>query len=572
MSRGVTLRLALRQPSSPFLGGAKSIFRKRPVPLSWHLAGLCVGVMFPVLVLLGYVFWHAAMDERFAMEAEGQRSAATIAAGVERDVTALTSTIQALGASPGIHDGNLWRVHLSATRLGIAREPNVAVVLMDPKGQQLLNTRLPFGTPLPMSNDETVGDIAEVAATKKPLVSRVFVGKTANEPIYSVMVPVFRPGTEDVTHVLGLSLPVKRIHSIVSSSLGRELGIGVVTDAYARIVARSFDHDQFVTKVSNMVMGTFEDDEGRTFAISNSGDRVRVFHAPVPGTQWLVSVGITEDRLNAPFMQFVTFMGVAGVGMLLVSFLIATVIGRGATRSLNALVASAEALGRNELVVPVATHIREINAVSTSLSRASEDLRAARDRHDLLINELNHRVKNTLATVQSMASQTARHSPVPAEFMPRFEARLLGLSASHNLLVESGWESADLADIARVELTPILGEESRRWQTEGPPLRLKAEPTLAVGMAFHELATNAVKYGALSNETGRVAIGWRVGGDRVELVWREVGGPTVEPPTRKGFGSRLIPRIVSQLDGKLDMDYAETGVVCTITFKDDVLA
>jgi len=572
MSRGVTLRPASRQWSPSFTDGTKSVFRKRPVPLRWHLAGLCVGVMLPVLALLGYVFWHAAMDERKIMEAEGQRSAAMIAANVERDVTALTSAIQALSTNPGIHDGYLWRVHLSATRLSVAKEPNAAVVLVDPKGQQLLNTRLPFGTPLPMSNDETVGGIAEVAATKKPLVSRVFVGKTAKEPIYSVLVPVFMPGTEDVTHVLGLSQPVTRIQSIISGSLGPNRGIGVVTDAYARIVARNVDHGEFVTKVSNMVMGTFEDDDGRTFAIANSGERVRVFHAPVAGTQWLVSVGITEDRLNAPFMQFVTFMGAAGIGMLAASFLIATVIGRGATRSLNALVSSAEALGRNEVVVPVDTHIEEVNAVSTSLSRASKDLRAAQDRFDLLINELNHRVKNTLATVQSMASQTARHSPGPGEFLPRFEARLLGLSASHNLLVETGWESADLRAIARVELTPILGEESRRWEAKGMPLRLKAEPTVAIGMAFHELATNAVKHGALSNGTGRVLVEWNVDGNDVELVWREVGGPPVEPPTRKGFGSRLIPGIVRQLDGTLETVYAPEGIVCRITFKHDVLA
>jgi two-component sensor histidine kinase len=133
--------------------------------------------------------------------------------------------------------------------------------------------------------------------------------------------------------------------------------------------------------------------------------------------------------------------------------------------------------------------------------------------------------------------------------MPRFEARLLGLSASHDLLVETGWESADLADIARVELTPILGEQGSRWQAMGVPLRLKAEPTVAIGMAFHELATNAVKYGALSNDTGRVILEWRDSEGAIEVVWREVGGPAVTAPTRKGFGSRLIPRDVDGLRG-----------------------
>jgi len=180
----------------------------------------------------------------------------------------------------------------------------------------------------------------------------------------------------------------------------------------------------------------------------------------------------------------------------------------------------------------------------------------------LLLDELNHRVKNTLATVQAIAHQTLRSSTDPLEFRAAFEARLLALSATHNLLTASSWRSASLRDVARHEFLPYGPE---RYVLKGPDISLPPAQALSLGMVFHELATNAAKYGSLSVAAGRVEVSWRVSGPApersLELEWREQHGPPVTPPVRSGFGSRLIERT---LRGTASLDFAPDGLRCDI--------
>jgi PAS domain S-box-containing protein len=193
--------------------------------------------------------------------------------------------------------------------------------------------------------------------------------------------------------------------------------------------------------------------------------------------------------------------------------------------------------------------------------------RQAEEQRTLLINELNHRVKNTLATVQAIAAQTLRGAEADPSLRERLEARLLALSNAHNILTEESWEGAEIRQIVTRALEPHADPE--RLRIEGPALRISPKAAVAIAMGIHELATNAVKYGAFSNETGCVELNWRItAGEQpeLELYWRESGGPTVVEPVRRGFGSRLIERnLAHDLDGSARIDYAPDGVVCHIS-------
>jgi two-component sensor histidine kinase len=182
----------------------------------------------------------------------------------------------------------------------------------------------------------------------------------------------------------------------------------------------------------------------------------------------------------------------------------------------------------------------------------------------LLINELNHRVKNTLASVQGIAFQTLRGEVSLVEARARFEARLMALSGAHNLLTEENWGGASLDRVVSDSIEHLTGEAGR-FDVEGEPLRLVPRAALALAMALHELGTNAVKYGALSAEGGRVSIDWTQTGDRLHLIWRECGGPPVEPPSRRGFGSRLIERgLAADLGGTAALRFDPAGLRCDI--------
>jgi two-component sensor histidine kinase len=195
------------------------------------------------------------------------------------------------------------------------------------------------------------------------------------------------------------------------------------------------------------------------------------------------------------------------------------------------------------------------------------------ERRKLLLDELNHRVKNTLATVQSIAAQSLRNAPDLESGRKDFEARLLALSEAHNLLTRDNWRGASLADLAATELVPYGGEgQPQRVTIFGEPVWLRPNTAVALGMAFHELATNAAKYGALSGKNGQVKVSWTVsrsedGPDRVCITWREAGGPPVKSPSRRGFGSRLIVSgLAHQLNGDVKLDFDPDGVRCSIAF------
>lgn len=188
----------------------------------------------------------------------------------------------------------------------------------------------------------------------------------------------------------------------------------------------------------------------------------------------------------------------------------------------------------------------------------------------LLIDELNHRVKNTLSTVQAIVSQTLRKTSDASIVRETIEARLFALSRSHDLLTAAAWRGASLRDVVTQALEPfgIASDRAERIVLDGAPVRLSPKATLAFGTALHELATNAVRYGAFAGSAGSIRISWHSGTTadrRLVLRWEERGGPPVTPPSRTGFGWQVVGReLQHELDGKVSLDYRPEGLVVTI--------
>ncbi len=197
-------------------------------------------------------------------------------------------------------------------------------------------------------------------------------------------------------------------------------------------------------------------------------------------------------------------------------------------------------------------------------------IKVAEVRQRLLINELNHRVKNTLSSVQSIARQTLRTEETPAHVRERFIDRLLAMSAAHDVLTRENWEGAAIDEIARQALRPFVDDhEAGRIELDLPSLKVGPIAALALAMALHELATNAAKYGALSSSEGKVTIDWIASNpDQAIVRWQESGGPSVSPPQRKGFGSRLLERgLAADLGGQPSLSFAPEGVVCLLPLR-----
>ena len=185
-------------------------------------------------------------------------------------------------------------------------------------------------------------------------------------------------------------------------------------------------------------------------------------------------------------------------------------------------------------------------------------------RQQLLVGELNHRVKNTLAIVQSLAHQTFRRSASPADAIVHYEGRLEALATAHNLLTRESWTSASIQEVLSQALEPFC--QPHRCELQGPDVRLPPQTAVGLTLAVHELATNASKYGAFSNDTGKLSVLWKVNSGDLDLVWREQGGPAVAPPTREGFGTRMIKRsLAAEFKGNVELHFEPSGVICRVS-------
>jgi PAS domain S-box-containing protein len=194
----------------------------------------------------------------------------------------------------------------------------------------------------------------------------------------------------------------------------------------------------------------------------------------------------------------------------------------------------------------------------------------AEEQRVLLLNELNHRVKNTLATVQSIAEHTLRSGQVDAQTRHTLAQRLIALSDAHDVLVRENWAGADLRSIIDGVIAAHQNQEQSRFRLDGPPVRLSPQQAVSVSLVLHELTTNALKHGALTVATGFAVIAWNIAQDGsgrryMTLLWKEAGGPKVAPPKKSGFGTRLIERsFEADQGGRARLTYDAAGLQCSI--------
>jgi two-component sensor histidine kinase len=198
------------------------------------------------------------------------------------------------------------------------------------------------------------------------------------------------------------------------------------------------------------------------------------------------------------------------------------------------------------------------------VARDVTERKRAEEHQELLINELNHRVKNSLAVVQSIAEQTLRSGNVPDEVRQALSGRLSALATAHNVVTREKWGPASMREIITDVLRPFCTDG--RCVVEGPDVPLSPTTAATLGLAVHELATNAAKYGALKSEGGHVSVRWSWNDAGLTWEWRETGGPRVEEPQRRGFGTKMIERALArQLGGEVAMEFFPEGLCCRLT-------
>jgi two-component sensor histidine kinase len=543
------------------------VARARSISTRMYLFGLVAAVVIPLLAFAGFLVTRYAAAERVRFERDAVQLARHIAFVVDGELAGQAAKLRGLASSAALVGNDLALFHQEAKWLVEGRDE--IVVLRELAPVQLVNTERPYGEPLPAAVSLPQADLAAFRAGRS-VVTGVYRSPLSGEHRVAVAIPVSR--TEGEPYILAITFPTTRIRDVLASAAPRDWLIGI-GDRAGIIVTRSAMHEEYSGRPGlPEFLRQAQDRSGSFASIGFDGYRQLTGYYRSDFSEWLYAANIPEAVVGLPLRNSLTAFAAAGLAALVLSAILAFTFGTTFTRATAALVDRATALGQGRSVQPIESRLSELVLVSNALSEAASAIEQRtreqeknQEQRQLLINELNHRVKNTLVTVQSIVMQTLRGSPTTAATSEALTNRLLALAKAHDILTRESWEGAELKDVILQAVGPH--GDAERFDCEGPSVWLPPSLSLALSLALHELATNASKYGSLSAAQGSVAITWDVDDKRSRLVlrWTEKNGPPVTPPVRRGFGSRLIERSFSaDTGGTVTVEYLPAGLVCVI--------
>jgi two-component sensor histidine kinase len=487
-----------------------------------RLALLVAGTTLPLILFAAGIILRNYEEDRKGANQRVLETVRSVRLVLDAEVQRMTGGLQVLALTNALRNGDFDNFRRIALGFLDQYGKDGVILVADRNGRQLFSSVTTDTASLPMRNNRDI--VEKVFATRQPQYSDLFVGAVKKQPIVTVEVPVIRDG--NVLYVISFSPPIGIFQSIVEKqrpsgdwtiSIFDRQGVN-----FARVPNPQATLGQRASPTLYAEM--FKRGEATLPTVSLEGVNLLTTFARSSLTGWTVAAGISQSSLVAPLWRYLAITSVIGGVLLMIGLAFA--------------VRMATTIARGEML------------------------------HDLLIEELNHRVKNTLAILQAIAAQTFRSATRTER--EKFEGRLGALAEAHNLLSKEKWQGSDLAEVIGRVLQPYELNNPARIRAFGPTVPLSPRLAVVLSMIVHEMATNAAKYGALSNETGTVALDWELldeqAAPKLRMIWTESGGPPVVAPVQHGFGSRLIERSArDQLGGEATVDFLPRGVVYTIT-------
>jgi len=523
-----------------------------------RLVLLTISLLIPALLSMAFLLLGADRQGRAQLHEQMLTTARALSGATDRQTAVGVAVVETLATDQALLAGNWAAFHSRARR--VSDDRSGWVVVFDETGQQIVNTLRPYGTPLPRMPDTPNSQTADQSGQ----IQIVFLLKGAliRRPVIRVGKPLYFQGK---IYTLAYVQEASSYATVLRQQRLPERWVVTLLDKDRKVIARSVRHEKWVGNPASadMTENLRRANEGVNRSTSLEGVPTMVAYTRSPQTGWTLVVSIPRADLARSVTRGVaTATGIFGL-LLILGIGLALFFSRGINRGVGRLVAAAQAIGQGQAVVtPADKGLAEIAAIHVALSDASRELQIREERQTVMMNELNHRVKNTLATVQALARQT--FGKVEGEKVEMFTERLIALSAAHDLLTRTGWREADLDDLMQA-CTRAHGERVAR---SGPTVSLNPHTAVALSMVFHELATNSAKYGALSASTGRVGVDWRIDPETqaLTITWVETGGPPVTAPSQLGFGTRLIDgSIRRELKGSPGFDFRPEGLVFEAT-------
>ena len=487
-----------------------------------RLVLLVAGTTLPLIVFAAGIVFHNYEQDRKDATQRVLETVRSIRLVLDAEMLRMTGGLQVLALTNSLRNGDFDGFRRIAMGFLDQYGKDGVLLVADRDGRTQFSSDTPDVASLPLRNNRDM--VEKVFATKRPQYSNLFTGVVKKRLIVTVEVPVMRDG--DVAYDISFSPPIEIFQGIIEQQRPSLDWTISIFDAGGTNFARVPNPQETIGKRASASLAAemLQNTEATFPTVSLEGVPLITSIARSQLTGWTVAAGIAEHSLVAPLWRSLAITSAIGGVLLMVGLAFA--------------VRMATTIARGEML------------------------------HDLLIEELNHRVKNTLAILQSIATQTFR-SASRAE-REKFEGRLGALAEAHNLLSKEKWQGSELKDVICRVLRPYLLNSPERVKIFGPAVPLSPRIAVVLSMIVHEIATNAAKYGALSNDTGTVTLDWEVieegVGPMLRMIWTEAGGPHVAAPVQRGFGSRLIERSArDQLGGEATVDFLPHGVVISVT-------
>jgi two-component sensor histidine kinase len=486
-------------------------------------------------------------------------NARAIVQTVDREINANITTLRLLATTPPLTPADYPEFHARVTEA--LANTGATVYLIHPDMTSDLTTRLP------MSEQRTVttGDIetAERAfSTGEVAISDAFVGRVSNNWVVNIVLPIQADG-ESIA--LAFSRPASQMAlALLASRMPDGWNVALV-DRKAVIIAASGDAGSTGTTFDLLPASELGSAAGWRTVSRPQGDIVVATQQSIV-TGWSLVAWADEDVVNRPLAD--AFWSLLAGGVLLAALVVLVVyaVSLQIGRSVHGLEADAKRLGAGEPVEARPFPITEIETVSTALGDASRRRQGAETEVRFLMRELAHRSKNQMTVIAAMAKQTARSAATVPEFVQGFERRIFGLARSTDLLLAHGVAGVDLRELLVGQIDPFCPVDGRQVVVEGPTLRINAQAAQILGMAAHELATNAVKYGAFARDGGQLRVTWERKGDAVSFTWHEDGSAPVEAAPRRGFGTTVLENMVGRsLHAEVKREVHERGLTWRFT-------
>jgi two-component sensor histidine kinase len=492
-----------------------------------RLALLVAGTTLPLIAFAGGIVFHNYMQDRADARQRVADTVRSVRLTLDAEMQRMTGGLQVLALTDALKTGDFDRFRPIA--LGFLEQygRDGTIRVADRDGRQLFSSATTDTASLPPRRNRAI--IAQVFETRQPQYSNLSIGGTSKAMMVTVEVPVLGDG--EAIYDISFSPPIAMFQRMLETQQPSADWTLSILDREGIVFARIPNPEDTVGKRASPTVydEMMRRNEATLSSLSLEGVPLMSSFTHSVLTGWIVGAGITESSLVAPLWRNLAITSLIG-GVL--------------------------------LAIGLAFAVR----MATTIARAE-------GMHDLLIEELNHRVKNTLAILQAIAVQSFR-SASRAE-REKFEGRLGALAEAHNLLSTDKWQGSELQDVVERVLKPYRLNSPDRIRMTGPKVPLSPRLAVVLSMIVHEIATNAAKYGALSNDAGTVELTWDLLGEhdaakqlpgKLRMIWRETGGPVVVAPIQRGFGSRLIERSArDQLGGEATVDFLPRGVVYTIS-------